>query len=130
MISSMNHLSESNPTHQASPTMTPEVAERLRTLTEDGAVNVDWTFSAADAKQGDVIYNRRRLLVSPNDEAYQRYSRIMQKAGLPYLENDLRLGDEDVVVGEISRSARNLVQIIPSVQPKDGPTTKDVFNIL
>lgn len=121
------YIKMSNPqsTHQKSSS--PAVEALLHDLTEAGAVPVEASFSVAGPDQAEVIFNQRRYLLTPNDEAYARYVTEMSEAGLRYVSNDSEIGNDSVVAGEISRTARAVPQVLRGNQPRGGQTINEVF---
>lgn len=105
------------------------VQERVDELINNGAIPVEAAFSPTVVGQGDLVYHGRRFLITPNDEAYRLYAATLERAGLPHVVNDPELGDADVVVGEISRDARVLEQVMLSVQSESGMNSRDAFRM-
>ena len=118
------------PAHEKLPNS--EVEARIRLLTaEMGGRLVIPSFSAADRTQGDMIVSERRLFVTPNDHKYKKYVQVLAAAGMPHVKNDTEFGDQQVVVGEISRDARVLPLVIRSKpSTESGTTPRDVFRTL
>lgn len=106
------------------------VAVKIQDLLDSGAQPLNPAFSVANADQGEVVFNDRRLLVADNDDTYRRYAHVLKDAEVPYVENNPLLGNNRVIVGEIPRDARALSTIIRSVQPHNGEDVRDVFAIL
>lgn len=110
------------------PTTTnSNITDTMNRLNTAGAVPVIRSFNVAAVGQEDIVFNEHRYLITANDENYRRYVELLSKAALPYIVNDPSLGDAEVVVGEITRDARTLPQIMRSTQSEGGMTSKDVF---
>src|SRR4051812_39070853 len=105
----------------------PEVAARLYELMEAGAVPVEPSFSVASPEQAEIIFQDRRFLITPNDAVYQRYVAEMSAAGLRFVDDTSGLGNAEVVVGEITRNARAIPQVIRSRQPRTAKTLNEIF---
>ena len=117
-------ISQSQPNDEA---LQQAVDARISSLVDSGAEHVLKVYSVASAGQSDLIYQGRRLLVTPNNNDYKNYAAVMAESGMPYISNDPELGDEQVVVGEIPRDARLTTQIARSVYPQEGVKPSDVF---
>lgn len=117
----------SNPPSTHQMFSSPELEALLRDLTAAGAVPVEDSFSVAGPNQAEVIFNQRRYLLTPKDETYARYVTEMSEAGLRYVSNDYELGNDSVVAGEISRTARAVPQVLRGNQPRRGQTINEVF---
>jgi len=100
---------------------------RAGELLQEGALPVDHTFSVASAGQADLIYQDRRLLVTPHDANYERYAAVMDELNVPHIAADPLLSTEHVVVGEIPRDARIITQIMRSHQSERGMQSTDVL---
>lgn len=99
----------------------------LQGLLEDGAQLVIPQYSVATHNQVDIISNGRRLLLTPDDEAYKAYAHTLQRAGLPYLEADARLSTDSVIVGELPRDSRPVAHVIRSKPSSEGTTPDDIM---
>ena len=106
---------------------TPAVDQRVHDLLAQGALPVNYSFNAARDGQGDLIFNHRRYLVTPNDEQFGTYSEIMEATSLPHVQADSRLSDAAVIFAEMPRDVRSIPQIIRSKQPTEGMNSGDVF---
>jgi hypothetical protein len=109
---------------------TLEIESRMQQLLDDGALPVDPSFAIANENQGEVIFQDRRLLLTPRDELWEQYADVMGRAEVPSVAYDQSLSNDDVVVGEIPRDARALPRIMRSRQPEHGLTSMDVFRML
>src|SRR3954469_19966387 len=100
------------------------VAKKIQWLLNNGAVPTDLVFSLANDNQADLVYQDRRLLITENDKDYEKYRNILKLTDLPAIEN-IELGDDSVVVGEIPRDSRSLPQFVRSVQSEVGMNRND-----
>lgn len=103
------------------------VAEHLHYFEENGALPVTESFTVASEDEVEFIYKDHRYLMAPHDDHYDRYATVLMSAGVPYVKADPELSDDAVIVGEISRDARTLPQVMRSKQPKEGEILADVF---
>lgn len=104
-----------------------QVLDRYYDLASQGAVVVEASFSVAGQGRADVIYDGRRLLITPNDEDYATYADVMQRSGLPYVANDSGLGDESVVVGLLPRDVRSFPKVMRGLQADGGVNAVSLF---
>lgn len=118
-------MAYANPLHPAFSN--PEVAARVVEMVQDGAALIEPSFSVASESQAEVIYKDRRYLITPNDDSYKHYVAEMEGSGLRYVKNDSELSTQDLVVGEITRTARAIPQVLRSAQPRGGQTIREVF---
>jgi hypothetical protein len=111
------------------PNASPHILERSQEFLGAGGVPLDDAF-ALGGDRSELIFDDRRLLLTPNDTEYHEYARVMQEAGLPFVEGDPELSDSLVVVGEIPRDARTFPQFMFSRPSKQGATASDAFRLL
>ena len=106
------------------------IEARVQHFLEEGGVPVDPSFRVASDGQGEVIFQERRLLITPRDKAWEEYTELLEAAGLPRITADEVLGSDEVVVGEIPRDARSLPRVMRGEQSAHGMTSVDVFRML
>lgn len=104
-------------THES--TSAPNTAEYdLIRLLDAGTERITGSFSVAYVDQGEVLFEERRLLLTPRDDLYEQYKNVLQATGLPCVDAEPHLSVGGAVIGEIPREARTMPQIIRSVQPE------------
>jgi hypothetical protein len=120
----MTHHRPFSPGPNGHPTPVDTMTGELR---RQGAIDIATRMSVAAAVQREVIQDDHRFLLTPNDGAYRTYAYLFAAARLPHLRNNPHLGSEEVVVGEIPRSARSIPQVLYGKQPNQGRTIRTVF---
>ena len=105
----------------------PEVSEYLHYFEANGAERVSDNFTVASPEEAEFIFDDHRYLMAPRDAHFKRYTEILKGSEAPFIGEAAEFSDEKIVVGEISRDARTLPQVMRSKQPNRGETLAAVF---
>lgn len=112
------------------PHLNPAVNEKIDQLKYAGGVDISDSFRVASETQGELLYNNKRVLITPKDEDYAAYCENAEKAHISYIHEDAELSSEEVVVAEIPRDARSFARIALMGDSPQGTSPKDAFYLL